>query len=716
MFQRLHPALRHHIVNTLQWTSLRPVQEQSIAEILDGKNTVILAPTAGGKTEAAFFPAFTQCLHEQWDGVSILYLSPIRALLNNQAQRIHHLSELVGLRSALWHGDVSATQRRKIMDDPPNILLTTPESIEAMCISRNRDHRTFLQDVRLVIIDEIHAFAGDDRGWHLLAILERIQRISGNDIQRVGLSATVGNPKGIAQWMIGSSQRPATVVDPPRSTSTTPNVTIDWVGTLENAAKIIITLYPHTKRLVFCDSRAQCEMLGTLVRAYGERVFVSHSSLSANERRRTEREFAEGGAGVIIATSALELGIDIGDLDHVIQIDAPFSVASFLQRMGRTGRRADSTANCLFLTITDVGFWRAVAIVDQWKRGIIEDANAPPIPYHISAQQMLAEALAAPGMSVQKHRSIAGDFAALWSGTPEVLDDLYSYFLSEELLFTDGGHLSLGVNAERELGQKNFLNLVSVFTSPPTFQAYYGTRPIGEVDRRLLEADEEGTPQEEHAQIILLAGRTWRIRGVNWARQRVWIVPWESTHGKAAWIGQGQGLGPDLAYSHYLAFRGSKRGQEHWSERAQSKLTQLAQEFWYMHKGQYVALTDDEYTLLFTFAGTAANCWIAGMLRDGGWEKVQANGLMVRAMAPASILGQTTASDALTYLRACAAQNKEPYVDSKNHDYRALKFGELLPPPIGFATYRARRYDAIAAHHALQQEWALIRLDDDAEK
>jgi ATP-dependent Lhr-like helicase len=190
-----------------------------------------------------------------------------------------------------------------------------------------------------VVVDEAHAFAGDDRGWHLLALVQRLQRLAGRDLQRVGLSATVGNPDDVLGWLSAGSARPRRLVRPPDAPGPAPDVTLDHVGGLENAVRVIASLHRGENRLVFCDSRSRVERVATGLREGRVRTFVTHSSLSADERRRAEAAFASDRDCVIVATSTLELGIDVGDLDRVVQIDAPRTVSSFLQRMGRTGRR-----------------------------------------------------------------------------------------------------------------------------------------------------------------------------------------------------------------------------------------------------------------------------------------------------------------------------------------------------------------------------------------
>jgi ATP-dependent Lhr-like helicase len=183
--------------------------------------------------------------------------------------------------------------------------------------------------------------------------------------------------------------RPERVVDP-AGASNVPELHLDFVGTLDNAALLIERLYTGTRRLVFVDSRRRVEELGHRLSQRGVDVYLSHSSLALSERAAAERAFEEGTNCVIVATSALELGIDVGDLDHVIQIDAPSSVSSFLQRMGRTGRRSSSTANCTFLATNDDALLRAAAIIDLFRRGYVEPAAPSTWTPHVLAHQAIA--------------------------------------------------------------------------------------------------------------------------------------------------------------------------------------------------------------------------------------------------------------------------------------------------------------------------------------
>ena len=322
-FGRLHPAVQHHVVNSLGWRSLRRLQEESIVPVVEGRHALLGAPTAGGKTEAALFPLLSRMVDQHWPGLSVLYVCPLRALLNNLYPRVQGYCDLLGHRAAIWHGDIGDAERKRVIAEPPDVLLTTPESIEAMLMSRRVESERLFGGVQAIVVDEIHAFAGDDRGWHLLAILARLDALAGREIQRVGLTATVGNPDWLLDWLVcgGAGEREVVLVSADGGSEL--DLTADWVASDDNAAKVIASLHHGEKRLVFADSRARVESIAAALRAHGTTVFVSHSSLSRDDRFQAERAFSETRDCVIVATSTLELGIDVGDLDRVIQIGAP---------------------------------------------------------------------------------------------------------------------------------------------------------------------------------------------------------------------------------------------------------------------------------------------------------------------------------------------------------------------------------------------------------
>lgn len=545
----LDQAIEYHVVNSLGWPGLRPLQEAAVAPVRAGDDCVLLAPTAGGKTEAATFPLLSQMSTAGWSGTSVLYVTPLRALLNNLLPRLESYAAWIGRTTALWHGDVGPSERRRILAERPDVLLTTPESIEAMLVSRTLDHTRFFSGLQAVVIDELHSFAGSDRGWHLLAVLERVERIIGRKLQRVGLSATIGNPKAVGEWMQGSTagRGPLRIVEgTTHAAAPEPEVTLDYVGSMENAATVISQMHRGEKRLVFLESRRRAEELAFLLRERDVQTYVSHSSLSVDERRRSEQAFAEALDTVIVATSTLELGIDIGDLDRMIQIDAPRTVSSFLQRLGRTGRRAGGTRNALFLATNLDGVLDASAVLLLWKQGFVEDVVAPPHPRHLAAQQLLALALQEGQFAPSEIDDRWGDLPLMADG-PEVLD----YLRSAAFLVEDSGLLSIGPLAEEEFGKRHFIELLSSFVAAPELRVVAGTKEIGFVSPLSLPA-----PADRELKPLVLAGRGWHIRDVDWGRFTVWVeeVP---TKGDVKWPSDAIGLSYEMTQARRSVLLGA---------------------------------------------------------------------------------------------------------------------------------------------------------------
>ena len=267
-FSRLHPRLQEAIVSRLGWSTLRPVQEEAGAALLAGENAIILAPTAGGKTEASMFPTLSRLLSEPTDKIGAVYIAPIKALLNNQAARLGLYTEMVGLDRQVWHGDTEQGEKRRFIRAPKELLMTTPESLEVMLVSPRVPAHQLFSDLRIVIIDEIHAMAGTDRGAHLMSVLERIAKISRHDLQRVGLSATVGNPKAIGKWLQGSSKRVSRVVDPPKEPAKR-QLLITKRDSVQELAIDAANTAKGQKSLFFCQSRATSEAVAGYMRQQG---------------------------------------------------------------------------------------------------------------------------------------------------------------------------------------------------------------------------------------------------------------------------------------------------------------------------------------------------------------------------------------------------------------------------------------------------------------
>lgn len=602
-FDTLHPALQYHVVNSLGWTSLRPTQIEAIGPIQEGLHCLLLAPTAGGKTEAAIIPVLSRMLRENWSRVSVLYVCPIKALLNNLAQRLEHYAGLVGRRVELWHGDVSQSRKQRALKDPPDIILTTPESIEGMLISTRVERDTWFGSLRAVIVDELHAFAVDDRGWHLRAILSRLADYTVRPPQRIGLSATVSNPDQLLAWLAPEGERR---VVGSAGVSTDADVTLDHVGSLENAAIVISRLHRGKKRLVFCDSRSYTEQLGNLLRGHGVRTFVSHASLSAVERRQAETAFAEEKDCVIVATSTLELGIDVGDLDVVIQIDAPSTVSSFLQRMGRTGRRAGARRNCLFLATTYQGFLLSLGVLQKWQEAWVEAALPPSEPWGVVAQQALAMVLE-QGL-VPRHALLQrlqrafpeceqSDIALL---VDSAIDKAYLSMAEADLL-------QVGPTTEREYGRGHYRDLLATFSGSPLLTARFAGADVGYVDPSALSG-------EDALMSILLAGRSWKVVDIDWGRRVVTLEP-GTGEGSARWSGTGRVLGAELCGAIRTVLQRGELVGVILSKRAAASLEEFSDSLPCGGTGPIITRDEKGRFRVWTYGGTRFNRWLGYQLR-----------------------------------------------------------------------------------------------------
>ncbi len=693
-FNHLHPALRYHIVNSFGWNELREVQSLSIKTALDGFNQVILAPTAGGKTEAAFFPIISQILYGDWPATSVIYVSPIKALLNNQEDRLQRLFSLLGRRAAVWHGDTSQSERKNILAEPPDCLLTTPESLEVLLVSTQIDHERFFRNIRCFVVDELHSFANDDRGWHLLSVFSRITKLAGRDIRRIGLSATVGNPNEMLDWLSAGSSRSRHLVCPKEHEIAPADVQLDYVASLENAAKVIGLLYRGEKRLVFCDSRSRVEELAFLLRESGVNVFVSHSSIGHDERRLAEQAFAEHQNCVIVATSSLELGLDIGDLDRVIQIDAPNSVSSFMQRMGRTGRRQGTTRNCLFLATGEEGMLRAAALVQLWRHGYIESVQPPSKPYHILAQQLMALVLQESGIGRSRWLRWIENVPAFAKMSREEIANLVATMLSKDILWEDSGILGFAKEGEAKFGRKNFLDLLSVFTTPPMFLVMYGNKELGSVHESSFYRNDRTAGI---LPVLILAGRSWQTNHIDWKHRLAYVEP-SNIQGRSRWLGEGQMLHYDICQMIKRLLH-SDTNDGAWSLRAISFFRDIRKRFSWLRESSTALVQDEKgHIRWWTFAGGIANMILSQNLPSLLGTESDNFGINFQETG--------TLEDAALHVRSVNINSIEPVVDLEAMHH--LKFSDCLPKELATEIFTSRFRDPIAIKEVLSYDIDLI--------
>lgn len=653
-FDLLHPALQHHIVNSLGWSTLRPTQLAAIEPVHTGRHCLLLAPTAGGKTEAAFLPVLSRMLTEGWTGASVLYVCPIKALLNNLEARLSHYAGLVGRRVEVWHGDVSASRKRKVLQDPPDVLLTTPESLEGMLISPRVEREAWFGQLRCVIADELHAFAAGDRGWHLRSVITRIDRYASSPLQRIGLSATVANPVELLDWFAPTGPRE---VVGSSSVSTDADVTIDHVSTLENAAIVISRLHRGEKRLVFCDSRASAEKLGAGLRELGVRTFVSHASLSVAERRHAEAAFAEERDCVIVATSTLELGIDVGDLDCVIQIDAPGMVSSFLQRMGRSGRRSGTRRSCLFLATGETALLGAAAICRLWSQGWVEKACPPAQPWNVLAQQALLMVLERGQVTLTELlEQLQASFPELEvRGVRTCIDHLVA---QADLGSPEPGLLQIGPKAQAAHERSHYRELLVTFTGPDLLVGRHGTAEVGYLDPAVLAG------QRDEPLKVLLSGRSWSVREVDWKRRVVWLEP-ATQGGKARWMGSGRGMSAEVAMAVRELLLSGEAGVAKLSKRAIATLDELRDTTPTQIDPPAVQQHGPANWCMWTYAGSDANRRTQLAWRHAGASS--SNGLTVTWRVDPRLLGNLSDLAPVLSIEEIA-ELAQPF-----------KFAELLP-------------------------------------
>ncbi len=684
VFARLSPRLQQAIVARLGWSSLRPVQDLAGAALLDGSNAVVLAPTAGGKTEASMFPTLSQLVDDPPDGVGALYVAPIKALLNNQAERLGLYTEMVGLSRFVWHGDTSDGERRKFLREPSELLMTTPESLEVMLVSQRVDEKKLFGDLRVVVIDEIHALAGTDRGAHLISVVERLASLSRHDVQRVGLSATVGNPDAILTWLQGTSKRAGVVIDPPKAPAKR-ELLVAHRPELDALAEDASKLARGKKSLFFCQSRATSEAVAERMRHAGTDVFVHHSAVSREERQLAEERFHHGGIGdrgqgaCIVCTSTLELGIDVGDLDRVLQADAPDTVSSFLQRMGRTGRRAGQSANTTFLCESPDAVLQAIALVELARTGWVESIEVEGRAWPVLVHQLLALSLAHEGVTAEDawaHLSKVPDFRRIHRAE---YDRLLRWMLRDRSLVLVSGRLVIGPKAEKRFGRRNFMELYAVFSSPQSYSVVgKNGNPIGTLTQTFVDRLVEG------ASCFLLGGRAWVVLRVQHQERVLTVEP--APRGKQPTWG---GFLPQfLGYELGQRIRAVLAGDEDYAyldEPARAVLSERRQSMEDVFARGSIEQAESSAgpeLLWWTFAGGRINSTLRYALEAvGGSWKVIPDNFFVKVRGEHLDEAQLRAAiERLSDLELWENEKIWAEIASDLPNYRLSKFQVLMPP------------------------------------
>lgn len=551
-FDRLAPFIQEYIY-THGWTELRQVQVEASRVIFDtDAHLLVAAGTASGKTEAAFLPVLTLLHQNPSATIGVLYIGPIKALINDQFERLNNLLKEADIPVWAWHGDVSQSQKRKLLKTPQGVLQITPESLESLLINKHTELVRLFGDLRFVIIDEIHAFMGSERGCQILCQLERLSRIMKKPPRRIGLSATLGDYSLAEEWLqsgtkipvitpeIQSGQRKVQLAvehfylcdDEAASSDRTPQASLKRGPRnvdVNPYYQYIFNLSKSRKCLIFANNRTKAESaianLRQLAQSEGlpDVYHVHHGSISAPLRESAEEAMRDSAPAVTAATVTLELGIDIGQLERVIQLDAPYSVASFLQRLGRTGRRG-SPADMRFVCTEDEPLgeeslperipWQllqCIAIIqlyleERWIEPIQPLRYPFSLLYHQTMSLLTAMGELSPTTLAQQVLTLP-PFAAI---SQDDFRQLLRYLIDiDHIQQTENRKLIIGVTGERIV--RNF-RFYAVFSDNVEYLVRDESKEIGSIAIPLPSSNQ-----------FALAGRTWHVVDIDQKSKTIYV-------------------------------------------------------------------------------------------------------------------------------------------------------------------------------------------------
>ncbi len=653
-YDLLHPEVQRWIRDE-GWTELRQVQDRAIAAILGGGDDVLIsAATAAGKTEAAFLPLITQAVNREASGLAILYVSPLKALINDQARRLDGLCETLGLPLVRWHGDAPQGPKTRTFKDPRGVALITPESIEAMLVRRPGDARRLLGSLDGIVIDELHAFLRGPRGLHLASLLRRIDAMAERRPRRIGLSATIGDPSIAAAWL--NPQAASTVVridvaggQPELRLQVRGYVQRDAVigidaigpdgirikGDVDALSGIADHGFMHLRagnNLLFAGSRRNVEELADRLRARSDAAGVPnaflphHGNLSRELREEVEGRLKAGDVPTTaIATTTLELGIDIGSVASIAQLGPPRSIAGLRQRLGRSGRRAGAAAVMRIylrepaapdgplsrLHLPTVG---AVAAV----RLLLDRFVEPPDRFDASSlsvavQQTLSLIVERGGVTpAGLHRALFFN-GALGMSTGELAILLRGMADPDAGLIEQSpdGLLMLGREGERITVSRDFY---ANFDTDEEWRLVAGGRNLGTIP--LSNAVAIGG-------LVGFAGRRWRIVSVDDAAKVVDVVSHPSGRLPQFDSGSGEPIHDRMAAEMLAVLRDEDLPP--WADAVSNKLLQEARDTWSgMSRTDPSMIEVGRTTLLFTWRGSAFNA-LATVLFVSAGHHAEAN-------------------------------------------------------------------------------------------
>lgn len=505
------------------WPSLRPIQEATIAQINSSKDNLILAaPTASGKTEAAFLPAISSVASWQ-SGIKIIYVSPLIALINDQFKRVTELCEYLNIPVTSWHGEASQAQKKRLLKNPQGIVLITPESIEAFLVRRPAQAKHLFADVEYIIIDELHSFLDSNRGVHLQSLLQRVRTLNAAPPRHIGLSATLSRDSyELAKTFFGQNQKTTVLADNSRNELSITLQHEQHDGPLLPAA-IIDDIYKRSqyeRMLVFPNARGKVEDIAVRLQKRAKRdnspvrYFAHHASVDKELRLEAER-FAKSSRGelfTICCTSTLELGIDIGAVDSVCQVEAAPSVASLAQRLGRSGRLKHHSKLHLYST----NAWslaQSIASTELFKQGKLELTTPIAKPFDVLFQQILSSLLEKNGLMRDDLVSLLHGMPYWQKIAPAEINELIDHMISTGLIEIVERELIVGLAAERIVESRGFY---AHFEDKQEFRVLHNAQHIGDMPH---------LPTVESGVNVFLAARIWKIASIDDQTKKIFVVP-----------------------------------------------------------------------------------------------------------------------------------------------------------------------------------------------
>ena len=533
-YERLADFIQDYIYDK-GWEHLSSMQIRAVGEVQRKENNLLFtAGTAMGKTEAALMPALTEIYEHPVDSAGILYISPLKALINDQFYRIEEMLAGTDLKITKWHGDAAVSAKEKLLHMPGGIVQTTPESLEAMLCCHPENVRILFSQIQYIVIDEIHYFMASQRGLQLLALLERIQRIIRREPVRLGLSATIGDTKEALSYLNTGSSRKASVIEYREerrqyriSVTATRIKSVDYPVLY---VKKILEQSLGKRTLLFTNSRRECEILVAQVRrlalqsGFPDCYYIHHGSISRELREETELQMKQRRGPILTGTTlTLELGIDIGDLDEVIQASQPLRISSMVQRVGRSGRKTMQSSIAFHLRYfktgdgmmesLDLSLVRTIAMIELYFREkYLERTSLPRYPMNLLIHETLSilcekGCLHPPGLAAELL-----ELSIFRHITQEEFRQVLHCMMKKDYIkmYEDG---ALGIS---DAGEKlcSSLEFYAVFESEETFSVRWNEQEIGMVDRAYKTGDS-----------FFLAGRTWAVLGCDTKHRRIDVEP-----------------------------------------------------------------------------------------------------------------------------------------------------------------------------------------------